>query len=175
MGRYSLDIQRGQQTEKCFVHLAERRGYNVTKTSSSVDIKDHIDFMLIKDDEKFGVDVKARKKVSKHISNGYDDENVWVEFHNVRGDPGWLYGKADKIAFEQFDKFILVDRESLKDYCETTVVPVFVDNSYDAVYKCKQRTNRKDVISRIPVADIIHPYSFTIDVEIWEKRADNGI
>jgi len=171
MGRYPLEMEHGQRAENCFKGLAERRGYTVIKTSPSVDMMQHVDFILTRDEERFGVDIKARKKASRQ-SNSYDDEYVWVEFHNVRGDPGWLYGGADKIAFEQADKFVLVDRESLKDYCETTVAPLFVDKSSDAIYKCRQRPNRKDVISRIPIADIIHPYSFTEEVEIWKKEVD---
>ena len=27
-------------------------------------------------------------------------EEIWCEFKNVAGDPGWMYGKADIIAFD---------------------------------------------------------------------------
>lgn len=173
MGRNSLEMFHGQQSERCFKGLAERRGYTVIKTSPSIDMMKHVDFILTREEgeERFGVDIKARKKASRQ-DDSYDDEHVWVEFHNVRGDPGWLYGGADKIAFEQADRFIVVNRVTLKEYCETTVVPFFVDNSREAIYKCRQRPNRKDVISLIPVADIIHPYSFTEEVEIWKKELD---
>ena len=180
MGRDALnrviarDMNRGRRSEVCFKGLAERRGYTVIETSASSNIHDHIDFILSRDDtpDKITVDVKARKKSSRS-SNDYDDEHWWIEFHNVQGKLGWLYGKADKIAFERAHDFVLVDRESLKNYCETTVVPVFVPSTHDAVYKCFQRNGRKDVISRVPVEDILHPYSFTIDIEIWKKEADS--
>ena len=174
MGGYSLEKQQGRRAEVCFKGLAERRGYTVIQTSAASNIREHIDFILVRDNEpdKTAVDVKARKKVSRY-SDEYDDENVWIEFNNVRGNPGWLYGKADKIAFERAFDFVLVDRESLKEYCEATVSPVIVKSRAEAIYKSFQRNGRKDVISRVPMKDILHPYSFTVGTEIWKKEADS--
>jgi len=174
MGGYSLEKQQGRRAEVCFKGLAERRGYTVIQTSAASNIREHIDFILARDNEpdKIAIDVKARKKVSRY-SDEYDDENVWIEFNNVRGNPGWLYGKADKIAFERAFDFVLVDRESLKEYCEATVSPVIVKSRAEAIYKSFQRNGRKDVISRVPMKDILHPYSFTVGTEIWKKEADS--
>ena len=176
MGEYPLEKQQGKRAETCFKGLAERRGYTVIQTSAASNIREHIDFILARDDEpdKTAVDVKARKKVSRY-SDEYDDENVWIEFNNVRGNLGWLYGKADKIAFERAFDFVLVDRESLREYCEATVSPVIVKSTAEAIYKSFQREGRKDVISRVPMKDILHPYSFTVGTEIWKKEADSAI
>ena len=113
MGRDALnqtiarDMKRGRKSEICFNGLAERRGYTVIETSAASNMREHIDFILSRDDspDKIAVDVKARKKTSRRSDN-YDDENVWIEFNNVRGKPGWLYGKADKIAFERAFDFV---------------------------------------------------------------------
>ena len=173
MGEYPLEKQQGKRAEMCFKGLAERRGYTVIQTSAASNIREHIDFILARDDEpdKIAVDVKARKKVSRY-SDEYDDENVWIEFNNVRGNLGWLYGKADKIAFERDFDFVLVDRESLREYCEATVSPVIVKSTAEAIYKSFQREGRKDVISRVPMKDILHPYSFTVGTEIWKKELE---
>ena len=175
MGKYPLEKQQGRRAEVCFKGLAERRGYTVIQTSAASNMREHIDFILARDDEpdKTAVDVKARKKVSRY-SDEYDDENVWIEFNNVRGNLGWLYGKADKIAFERAFDFVLVDRESLKEYCEATVSPVLVKSTEEAIYKSFQRKGRKDIISRVPMKDILHPYSFTVGTEIWKKEADSA-
>ena len=173
MGRYPLEKQQGRRAEVCFKGLAERRDYTVIETSAASNMREHIDFILSRDDspDKIAVDVKARKKASRY-SDEYDDENVWIEFNNVRGNPGWLYGKADKIAFERAFDFVLVDRESLKDYCEATVSPALVRSTAEAIYKSFQREGRKDIISRVPMKDILHPYSFTVGTEIWKKEVD---
>jgi len=178
MGRNTLvkntpEMRRGVKAEANFELVAEQRGYTVELTPRSVDILDHIDMILTKDDESFSVDVKSRKKISRY-SDEYDDEKVWVEFQNVRGKPGWLYGKADRIVFERADDFVLVDRESLKEYCECAVAPLLVNKPYEAMYKAYQRPNRKDMISLILMKDILHPYSFTEEVEIWKKEVDKA-
>ena len=175
MGKYPLEKQQGRRAEVCFKGLAERRGYTVIQTSAASNMREHIDFILARDDEpdKTAVDVKARKKVSRS-SNEYDDENVWIEFNNVRGNLGWLYGKADKIAFERAFDFVLVDRESLREYCEATVSPVLVKSTEEAIYKSFQREGRKDIISRVPMKDILHPYSFSVGTEIWKKEVDKA-
>ena len=175
MGKYPLEKQQGRRAEVCFKGLAERRGYTVIQTSAASNMREHIDFILARDDEpdKIAIDVKARKKVSRS-SNEYDDENVWIEFNNVRGNLGWLYGKADKIAFERAFDFVLVDRESLREYCEATVSPVLVKSTAEAIYKSFQREGRKDIISRVPMKDILHPYSFTVGTEIWKKEVDKA-
>ena len=175
MGEYPLEKQQGKRAEVCFKGLAERRGYTVIQTSAASNIREHIDFILARDDEpdKTAVDVKARKKVSRY-SDEYDDENVWIEFNNVRGNLGWLYGKADKIAFERAFDFVLVDRESLREYCEATVSPVLVKSTEEAIYKSFQRKGRKDIISRVPMKDILHPYSFSVGIEIWKKEVDKA-
>ena len=176
MGKYPLEKQQGRRAEVCFKGLAARRGYTVIETSAASNMREHIDFILARDDspDKIAVDVKARKKASRY-SDEYDDENVWIEFNNVRGNPGWLYGKADKIDFERAFDFVLVDRESLQDYCEATVSPALVRSTAEAIYKSFQREGRKDVISRVPMKDILHPYSFTVGTEIWKKEADSAI
>ena len=67
----------------------------------------HIDYWLAMnpDGKKWGVDVKG---------NNLPDE-IWVEFKNVRGNDGWLYGGATIIAFDMPEEggFSIVDREEL--------------------------------------------------------------
>ena len=111
MGRYTLEERNGQYAEKQFQDVAKLNGYTVAIASVSSNIVDHIDMVLSGHGRKIAVDVKARKK--KHRGGAYDDSVIWVEFHNVRGNQGWVYGMADKIAFERAEDFLFVDRENL--------------------------------------------------------------
>ena len=76
---------------------------------------EHIDYWLAMnpDGRKWGVDVKG---------NNLPDE-IWVEFKNVRGNPGWLYGGAAIIAFDMPEEggFSIVDRQELAFFCEKHV------------------------------------------------------
>jgi hypothetical protein len=107
----------------------------------------HIDYWLAHNgDRTWGVDVKG---------NNLPDE-IWCEFKNVAGNPGWMYGGAEIIAFDMPEEggFSVVQREELKDYCEKTVEDVFVSNKKDAYKKKYTRKDRADVITRLNLLDI---------------------
>ncbi len=50
--------------------------------------------------------------------------------------------------------FSVVDREDLRDYCESTVEDVFVSNKRDAYKKKYTRKDRADVITKLNLLDI---------------------
>ena len=84
--------------EDNFKKEAIKRGYKIKKSDSQSDMYKHIDFYMSSEDgPPFSVDVKGRKKAARK-SNSYDDVYTWVEFNNVRGNKGWLYGEADYIV-----------------------------------------------------------------------------
>ena len=98
------------------MRAARSKGLTVTKSSHTEDIHQHIDYWLAMSPEgkKHGVDVKG---------NNLPDE-IWVEFKNVRGNPGWLYGGATIIAFDMPEEggFSIVDRQELALFCEVPQV-----------------------------------------------------
>jgi hypothetical protein len=58
------------------------------------------------------VEVKGMKCPTRGAS--VDPTLIYVELQNVNGGSGWIFGKADVIAFEQpEEKFLCVDREEL--------------------------------------------------------------
>ena len=181
MGRYTLEIMNGERAERLFKATAEVEGYSVTKSSKYINMAEHIDFYLksMSGLYDFSVDVKSRKK-SERSSHWYADQEVWVEFHNVKGADGWLYGEADKIAFERNNDFVIVPREALAKLCEKIVIPRFVHTAGEALYHIYQRKGRKDVISKILMTDIIKEienimYWNKIDEEVQPpaKKTDN--
>ena len=78
--------------------------------------------------------------------NNLPDE-IWVEFKNVQGKPGWLYGGATIIAFDIPEEggFSIVDREELAFFCEKHVSTSW-SNKKDAYLKKYTRKDREDVI-----------------------------
>ena len=81
----------GRVAEVRFVRAALRLGFQVAKGSRKDDVQLHIDYWLsYGEDGLWGVDVKGNNL----------PEEIWCEFKNVAGDPGWMYGKADIIAFD---------------------------------------------------------------------------
>ena len=139
----------GRVAEVRFVRAAEELGLNVQKSSRNEDIHSHVDYWLAYGDTgKWGVDVKG---------NNLPDE-IWVEMKNVRGNAGWLHGKANIIAFDMPEEggFSVVDRQDLLDYIEKTVdlSGSVVSNKRDAYKKPYRRKDREDLITKLKLRDI---------------------
>jgi len=97
-------------------------------------------------------DVKSMKKTLR--SDEDVDETIhYIEFKNVGGFEGWAYGKADFFAFEQKDSFIIVGKYALQKYMKEKVFDEFKPTP-EFNYKY-QRSDRKDVMSKIHTSDLI--------------------
>lgn len=115
----------------------------------------HIDFVVYGKKE-IKVDVKGPKKISRSNTTT-DNDFIWVEFKNVRGDAGWLYGENDLIAFyrEIDTSFYIVKTPELAQLCEELCDDKMVFRSSDALYHKYTRMGRKDVLSLIKFEDLL--------------------
>jgi hypothetical protein len=137
----------GRVSEIRFLRAAEALGLTLVKSTQLEDRQQHVDFWMSLDGKgKWGVDVKG---------NNMPDE-IWVEFKNVMGDIGWLYGDAKIIAFEMPEAggFAVVDREELAFFCEKHVRRVAAQSKDDSYLKLYTRRDRKDVITKLYLSDI---------------------
>lgn len=151
----------GRVAEVRFFRAAQDKGLSVEKSTRNDDIHLHVDYWLAYDGKgRWGVDVKG---------NNLPDE-IWVEFLNVRGNPGWLYGGAKIIAFDmaELGGFVIVDREELAEYCEKNVLDVVVSKKTDAYKKKYRRKDRLDLITKLNLLDLNKLESF----RIWEYFTD---
>ena len=113
----------------------------------------------------WSVDIKARKKTRRSDDNAQDDW-IWIEFQNVRGNTGWLYGEADCIAFETQDNFVIVKKDSLIEYVEGAVdMGKSVKYSGEAKYKTYRRAGRNDLLTMVELSEIKNNCKYSI----WEK------
>lgn len=154
--------EKGDSAEKKFVRICYSKGYSVKKATGFQDANEHWDYELTnnKTDKKFLVDVKAPKKISRSDYNSSSDK-TWVEFKNVNGEPGWVKGKADFIAFDQDDHFLLVKRSVLYKWAKSKIEKnslgkyVFANNSKDALYRLYRRQGRPaEITSLISINDL---------------------
>jgi hypothetical protein len=154
--RRAYSSSTGRMAEVRFVRAARQKGLLVTKSTHTEDIHQHIDYWLAMsgNGKKWGVDVKG---------NNLPDE-IWVEFKNVQGNPGWLYGGATIIAFDMPEEggFSIVDREELAFFCEKHVLDEAVSNKSDAYLKRYTRKDRQDVISILKLHDIKNLMSYRV-------------
>tara|TARA_R110000744_G_scaffold279186_4_gene391418 strand:- start:19627 stop:20121 length:495 start_codon:yes stop_codon:yes gene_type:complete len=153
--RRLYSAQRGKVSHNRFCAACEfNKRYETRNSSRNEDMFDHIDvWVKRRDGIEYGVDVKG----------GTTYDTVWVEFKNVRGDEGWLYGKASYIAFDMPEEggFLVVPREELRVYAEANVSKEFVGKQ-DAYKKYYQRKDRQDVITKLNVSDIKGIKGFTL-------------
>ena len=156
--RRAYSSSTGRMAEVRFVRAARSKGLLVTKSTHTEDRHEHIDYWLAMSStgKRWGVDVKG---------NNLPDE-IWVEFKNVRGDAGWLYGGATIIAFDIPEEggFSIVDREELAFFCEKHVRDEAVSNKRDAYLKKYTRKDRQDVITILKLHDIKSLLSY----RVWE-------
>jgi len=154
--RYSNST--GRMAEVRFQRSARAKGLFVTKSSRNEDMHQHIDYWLAMSESgsKWGVDVKG---------NNLPDE-IWCEFKNVAGNPGWMYGGATIIAFDMPEEggFSIVDREELALFCEKNVKNEAVTDKKNAYLKRYTRKDRQDVITILKLHDI----KTLVSYRVWE-------
>jgi hypothetical protein len=166
----SYDKQ-GRPAEEAFAAKARARGYLVEKSTKQEDCNEHFDWILQVSNTltTIRVDVKSRKKLNRRDENP-NDAFVWVEFKNGEGDPGWLYGGADWIAFEQEGCWLICDREELRKYAESVVdFDEFArEGPKLGVHKLlqRQRTNRHDLTTTLNTVEVCQPH---ILKDVWSK------
>ena len=133
----AIDVARGKEAEKNYAKLYT----NVEWPTEMQDIKEHWDVKV----EGYKIDVKAIKK---------DDENIhFVEFKNVQGKKGWLYGDADGFAFETKDYWVEVKKEKLQDWIHEKCVDKVMGWS---VYELSSRPGAKDLFTKVPTIDLCY-------------------
>ena len=153
--RRAYSSSTGRVAEVRFVRAARNKGLMVTKSSHTEDIHEHIDYWLaLNGTKRWGVDVKG---------NNLPDE-IWCEFKNVAGNPGWMYGGATIIAFDMPEEggFSIVDREELAFFCEKHVKDEVVSNKKDAYLKKYTRKDRQDVITILKLHDLKSLLSYRV-------------
>lgn len=154
MPTYHDSFQLGRRAEEAFSVTAQKRGWTVAPAPREADIHEHWDFEIRKDGYARKVEVKAMKRESRGDET-LNPEWVWIEFRNVRGEVGWLFGKANWIAFETADSFLMVDRHDLYQFVRRAVDrETKVASAREAKYKTYTRKGRPDQIAQIRLEDL---------------------
>lgn len=149
----------GKSAEDLFELFLKKSQKNYRPSTIEEQYK-HIDF-IIYGKKEIKVDVKGPKKVSRYDTDPNSDL-IWVEFKNVMGNAGWLYGENDLIAFyrESDSSFYVVKTPQLAQLCEKLCDNQIVQYASQALYHKYTRSGRKDVLSMIKFNDILTiPYS----------------
>jgi hypothetical protein len=123
---------------------------DIKKSDRESDMFGHYDFIIA---DKVKVDVKGAKKINRYDQAPHHDTH-YIEFRNVRGNKGWVYGEADYIAFEYYDTFVFVKRVNIIELCKSKILDKSIKN-YKSIYGLYRREGREDLITLIPTKDLI--------------------
>lgn len=160
----------GRRAEEWFISLARREGWTVTPAPREANMHEHWDFEIVKDNYHRKVEVKALKRQSRSDA-ALNQDWVWIEFRNVRGEAGWLFGKSNWIAFETERTFLIVDRHDLYQLVRRIVDrKASVDSAKEAKYKTYTRAGRPDQIAQVQLADIRKIRKLE-----WEKKTPSDM
>ncbi|MBI5824776.1 MAG: hypothetical protein HZB18_12165 [Chloroflexi bacterium] len=144
----------GDRAEEFFILMAVKQGWKISASTKEQNIEEHWDYLIEKENQQFKVEVKAEKRIQRSDS-GSQTNLTWVELRNVRGKIGWLFGKADLIAFEKEKTFFFVKRLDLLTLVNQKVNLVAkVKSARDALYKIYTREGRKDKLTLLPTRDL---------------------
>ena len=148
-------LELGQKAEDIFTKIATKRGWEIEPASSTENIDDHSDYRIQKDNELYKVEVKGKKRIGRGDANP-QEEFVWIELHGVRiHDAGWLFGKADLIAFQMNSTFRIVKRLDLVVLvCKLIDYRSQVNSPRDALYKTYSRAGRSDMLTLLRCEDL---------------------
>ena len=161
-------LKSGTEAEKRFLELALSKGLEATASNGSDQLK-HVDVWIEKDGEKYGIDVKAQKKINRADANS-QDELCWIEIRGVRkSGSSWLIDGISKfIAFEREDHYMIVDRlELIELVTKICDLKTFVTQSKNALYKSYRRKEREgEHLTIIKYSDMSQ-----IKHSIWQKSS----
>lgn len=146
--------------------VSKTLGGTCAKSTEKEDVEDHIDFWW--DSPKKGripIDAKGIKKNNRG-DKAFDDTIHWLELQNVKGKPGWLYGKAEYIAFRTFERIIFVKREKLLSFALEVIsgkdVVYDTPKEFYVPYK-RKKWGRDDLSIKVPTSDLLERADFCID------------
>ena len=171
-------MKREKEYTKFFQELIRKKGWKYQSASKHEDMHEHVDcHVTIMNGStavrSVSIDLKGTKYNSRQNEGKVECMCQYIEFMNVRGDRGWLFGKSEYIAIlnETEDQFYLIERKALIAFCEDLfgikltgdikeiekklfAVDRWVQKSYQSHHKLYRRYKRQDIVTQIDMNDV---------------------
>ena len=134
-----------------------RFGVQPIESTKEEDMFSHWDFKI----QGYKYDAKSKKMTSVD-----GKKYIWVEFRNVRGRKGWLFGEADFIAFDFGAFWVVAGRKKLLEAIKPRVDWDTMINEVDkkVPWKMYSREGREDGVMWIDTMCIMQT-----EPQIWWK------
>lgn len=138
----------GTAAEQRFFDICRSRDYTIRPATSYENRVNHFDFEV----QGYAVEVKSMKAPRRGMAP--DPNMIYVELKNVSGGSGWVYGNADFIAFEQYNGFLMVDRNKLVQLVQSMQSMCRKSNVSGVYHTLYSRANRDDLVIVLHVKDL---------------------
>tara|TARA_B100000427_G_C15412377_1_gene552617 strand:- start:103 stop:597 length:495 start_codon:yes stop_codon:yes gene_type:complete len=156
-----------------FYELAKLRKYKIQEVTKE-DFRKNISHRLMgiskasKKEVSFSILLRRQTKPSK-----YSDNWAWVEFKKNRSTAGWIYGKADFVAFETRNEYVIISSKVLLHFLNTSSkirydLP-FVKEPRYARYKIQKDKNGRES-TQVSFRDL----KKLKGVQIWKKKNERS-
>lgn len=158
--KYKQHLEIGKGVEEIFsrsfaVHLGIPADA-IQKATEQEDRYDHYDLHYA----GMKIDVKGLRKLYRDDPEP-SPEFHWIEFRNVQGRQGWLYGQADIFAFELELSFLCVRREILQEFIHSRCADKKQMRLREP-YTLYRRKDRKDILTIARSLDLAQISDFII-------------
>jgi len=131
--------------------------YKIRRSTKYEETRLHYDFVIEVFDKKeikyFKIEVKSMK--TRKRGKPVDPNIIYLEYKNVIGGPGWLYGKSDYIAFEQPNSFLMVLTSDLVKFANNKKDNLKISTKSGIINTLYSRRNRSDLIGCFSLEDIL--------------------
>lgn len=148
-GRFATEFTRkiGTKAEKQFEQILISMSLNFRPAKINEELKCHYDYVVTNflNYKSCKIEVKATKSPKR--GQKPDSSILYLEIKSVGGHPGWIYGKADYIAFQIDEKFILFSRYDLVEYLKNTQDKMPIVKKSGIVGTKYGRKGRKDLVA----------------------------
>jgi len=115
------------------------------------------------------IDFKCNLKMNIDVKSRKDPSSIWIEFKNINGYDGWLYGRATHFAFEREHDFIIVSKlDLIRLVNEIVDKNTIVDSPADCMYKMysRKKYGREDLLTKIRPDDLTGIPHMTISKQV---------
>lgn len=146
----------GEHAESRFVNVCKKKGVSVRPASQLENMFQHFDFIVSSADRRKCARVEVKSMKARRRGMEPDPRVLYVELKNVHGYAGWLFGKADYLAFEQEKGFLMVDRKELIGVVDTLRPHCTIAETSGITHTLYSRRNRKDLVMIMDMSDIKH-------------------
>lgn len=165
-----------------FAKKIRARGWQFTESSKQENMFHHIDgYVTVYNGTKaistFSVELKGDKYRSRRLNGRKDCLCQYIEFINVNGDIGWLFGRSHYIVVlsEDQDKFYMIPRtdmikfseklfginfsnktsvDLIKQELDSLPKDMWVNSSENSHHKLFTRESRNDVVTQISMDEV---------------------